>query len=116
MVPLKEHRGRRTGPTPITDITAVVQNTVKFEKEPEQITGVDRTSTAYKRARAGFQYWQGTNDNYTPKNPVKTRYSFGDRFNAGRLGVKCDRAYTAGGTNYHYWSSVESKMTPIGRV
>ena len=33
---------------------------------------------------------------------------------SGRLGVKTDRSYTNGCTNYHYWSSFESKMTPIG--
>ena len=34
--------------------------------------------------------------------------------NSGRLGVKVDRVYSSGSTNYHYWSSFESKMTPIG--
>merc|ERR1711868_26203 len=108
-----EHRGRYSGYT----------GQFKFQRDEEPDTvvrprprtsSVDRNSIFYQKARAGFPYWHGTNDIYTPKNPVKTNFSFGERFNPGRLGVKCDRSYTAGGTNYHYWASFESKMTPIG--
>lgn len=67
------------------------------------------------RAKKGFKYWQGTNNkDYLPTDPVKTRFSFGERFNAGRFGCTNDRYYTNGSQNHHYWSSVESKMTPIG--
>ena len=44
-----------------------------------------------------------------------TFYQYGHFYHfSGRLGVKVDRSYTNGSTNYHYWSSFESKMTPIG--
>ena len=114
LLPLKEHRGRYSGNTPVTN---TVREATIIQEPPKPKTvgdGIDRSSKFYAKARSGFPYWQGTNDIYVPRNPVGTRYEFGMRFNPGRLGVKCDRAYSAGGTNYHYWSSVESKMTPIG--
>lgn len=115
MASTKEYRGRCSGITPVTHTLWIEKCAMpKLSNNSQRTSPIDRSSSFYQRARSGFNYWKGTNDNYTPKNPVKTRYSFGDRFNPGRLGVKCDRVYTSGGTNYHYWSSVESKMTPIG--
>jgi len=83
MLPIKEFRGRRTGTTPTWTYST-------FSTEPQierprstSLPRIDRTSKFYQNARAGFKYWDGTKDKYRPSDPVKTKYSMGERFNAG---------------------------------
>ena len=39
----------------------------------------------YQHAKSGFKYWDGTKDKYKPSDPVKTRFSMGERFNPGKV-------------------------------
>ncbi|CAG5080719.1 Oidioi.mRNA.OKI2018_I69.PAR.g9691.t1.cds [Oikopleura dioica] len=87
-----------------------------FESEERQRNKSRRAlqSSYSLRAKSGFKYWQGTNNkDYCPKDPVKSRFSFGERFNSGRFGCTNDRYYTNGAQNLHYWSSVENKETRL---
>ena len=42
-------------------------------------------SAWYQHAKSGFKYWDGTKDKYKPSDPVKTRFSMGERFNPGKI-------------------------------
>ena len=42
-------------------------------------------SAWYQHAKSGFKYWDGTKDKYKPSDPVKTRFSMGERFNPGKV-------------------------------
>merc|ERR1712168_636134 len=114
MLPIKEFRGRMTGTTPTFTQVTLPEIRPETAKRSKSAPRIDRSSSWYQHAKSGFKYWDGTKDKYKPSDPVKTRFSMGDRFNPGRLGVRVDRVYSSGSTNYHYWSSFESKMTPIG--
>ena len=65
----------------------------------------------YIHAKEGFQYWP--KEIYTPPVPP-TKYSFGDRFNPGRIGVITDRIYARPRSNKHYWTEFQMRQNPIG--
>lgn len=65
----------------------------------------------YIHAMNGFKYWP--NEIYNP--PIHhTKYSFGNQFNPGRVGVVNDRIYVRPRANKHYWTDFQLRQNPIG--